>query len=558
MPGKVSEFGTTLYDLITRMINSKIRGFSSGGRLNLGGGEGEDGGVGGPPSTIIGQLTQTKVAYDTTQAETPELYAITRSGWENSLLDNLNHMRYWQKPARWFEPIFDDTYSVTIRGGIWWRGSDNFVDFVEDSIAVTAPDILPRIDIIYVNTAGGLEISEGTPSDTPNPYYPSGTAILNVCEVYIKASGDEGVTIDGLGYLYQSEYAQGYLQKDVRPFFGATFDVDVTGAQFLADLQDVSSTLPDDHELLMWDDGVSLWRPAAMLGGIGGGQPVLQVDGPIVPLTHVGGAYICTREGNISQIYIYCEETGSAGATIVDVNLNFATIFDTPGDRPSLAYNDANKVQKSVILSEATFTSEDLITIDIDEVATGAKGLTVVIALDVPAAGSTHPHSDGPHTGVLHLDELQDGSISGYPLLSDGQYPAGEPRYGQVGTVGIQNTAVTDTKAGNRVAILPKREGGHATNWIDTGTTIYTPELIKIQVGSYFFDDDDSHPTWKQIGFPEAFSAPPLVFVSRYGTGAGATYVGGCKDITATGFILGNPSSAGNDNTVFWMAVGPR
>lgn len=57
--------------------------------LNLGGVSGDDGGSGGPPGGIIGQLSQKKVAYDSTEAETLFTPA---SGM--SLLDNLNHIRY--------------------------------------------------------------------------------------------------------------------------------------------------------------------------------------------------------------------------------------------------------------------------------------------------------------------------------------------------------------------------------------------------------------------------------------------------------------------------------
>jgi hypothetical protein len=57
-------------------------------RLWLGGSAGENGGQGVRPGGFIGQLIQTIVAYDTTEAG-----LITTSGVP-SLLDNLNHIRY--------------------------------------------------------------------------------------------------------------------------------------------------------------------------------------------------------------------------------------------------------------------------------------------------------------------------------------------------------------------------------------------------------------------------------------------------------------------------------
>lgn len=54
----------------------------------LGGSSGSNGGSGGPPGGFIGYLPQTRVAYDTTEAET---YAVPFSG--ATLVDNLNHIR---------------------------------------------------------------------------------------------------------------------------------------------------------------------------------------------------------------------------------------------------------------------------------------------------------------------------------------------------------------------------------------------------------------------------------------------------------------------------------
>jgi hypothetical protein len=54
----------------------------------LGGTSGSNGGVGGPPGGFLGQLPQSKVTYDTTEAS-----AILTSG-SSSLVDNLNHIRW--------------------------------------------------------------------------------------------------------------------------------------------------------------------------------------------------------------------------------------------------------------------------------------------------------------------------------------------------------------------------------------------------------------------------------------------------------------------------------
>jgi len=209
MPGKRYIFGDTIYQLILKMIENEVAGFSLGGRLNLGGDSGEDGGTGGWPRPPVGLLPQKYVAYDTTEAETPEEYGTTRSGWWNSLLDNLNHIRYGLQPSRWFEPRFNDTYYVEVAPGIWWIGASNYIDFQGESIKVTAPDLQPRIDVIYLDTDGNLGISKGVASGTPIATYPESTH-LPVCELWIKPSGYSGITVFGLGYF-------GYASRQQQP-----------------------------------------------------------------------------------------------------------------------------------------------------------------------------------------------------------------------------------------------------------------------------------------------------------------------------------------------------
>lgn len=90
----------TLKGQYSRELYAKIREAltnygGTGGRpatvaaLWLGGVGGEDGGEGGPPGMFIGQLPQSKVCHDTTEAETDAGSA--------SLVDNLNAMRLMAK-----------------------------------------------------------------------------------------------------------------------------------------------------------------------------------------------------------------------------------------------------------------------------------------------------------------------------------------------------------------------------------------------------------------------------------------------------------------------------
>lgn len=123
----------------------------------------------------------------------------------------------------------------------------------------------------------------------------------------------------------------------------------------------------------------------AVNGGNGGGgsNPVFFIDGALVVATEVGGAWICPAASTINFVYIYCEDPGTASSTIVDVNKNGTTIFTTQANRPSLAWNDADGVAKSGTPDVTSLAENDVLTADIDQAATGAAGLSVLVSINV-------------------------------------------------------------------------------------------------------------------------------------------------------------------------------
>lgn len=111
--------------------------------LILGGIAGSGGGIGGPPGGFSGVLPQTRVAYDT-----DELAVITTVSGEESLLDNLNHIRYRVSGV---EELIDD---IIINSGvahqIWYEDIEypqrtklRFMGdvYVEDNIANGSTDV---------------------------------------------------------------------------------------------------------------------------------------------------------------------------------------------------------------------------------------------------------------------------------------------------------------------------------------------------------------------------------------------------------------------------------
>lgn len=94
----------------------------------------------------------------------------------------------------------------------------------------------------------------------------------------------------------------------------------------------------------------------------------------------------------------------------------------------------------------------------------------------------------------------------------------------QIPTAGIEDLAITlskmalnsvdDTKIGNRVAKVGQRRGGHATDWNTAGSTAYTINGVKIQLGAVSITVSAYSDYIDQIVyFPETYTYKPLVFV---------------------------------------------
>jgi len=135
-------------------------------RLTFGGGSGEGGGSGGPIITPIGQLPQTYICFDTTEAATTYI-----PGSGESLLDNLNRIRsgFVIVPSG-YVPV---NFTVT--------GTGNLFDYLEG-----IDDALPSgIDGYGSVTSGQIPKFEGTTTITDSVLaenagkvsFPDGTGI---------------------------------------------------------------------------------------------------------------------------------------------------------------------------------------------------------------------------------------------------------------------------------------------------------------------------------------------------------------------------------------------
>lgn len=131
------------------MIESAARSFKTT-PLNLGGLSGAGGGIGTPPGGYIGQLPQTRVAYDETEAATLDTPA---SGM--SIVDNLNHIRY--------------------RLGVVESGSvPGTITIIDDN------EMLTYDDVTIIHFSGGVSIVELNPGEV---------------QVIVTASGGSGTPL---------------------------------------------------------------------------------------------------------------------------------------------------------------------------------------------------------------------------------------------------------------------------------------------------------------------------------------------------------------------------
>jgi hypothetical protein len=172
------------------------------------------------------------------------------------------------------------------------------------------------------------------------------------------------------------------------------------------DAANLTSGASADGDVLTSDGaGGAAWEPATGGGGGGGSSitdPVFQVEGALAVLADVDGVWICPRAGTITAVYIYCRDPGTASSTIVDVHLNGVTIFTNQANRPTLAWNDVDKVAKSGTPDITAVAEYDVLSIDIDQIGDTAEDLTVIVAINatvlqidgwIPASGTWTPRS---------------------------------------------------------------------------------------------------------------------------------------------------------------------
>jgi len=118
-------------------------------------------------------------------------------------------------------------------------------------------------------------------------------------------------------------------------------------------------------------------------------------------------------------------------------------------------------------------------------------------------------------------------------------------------TLRVKDDGIDDTKAGNRVPALTRRQGGSATIWDTEGTTDYTPTTVRMACGVKEVSGDGV-----QVTFAVAFSFAPVVIVSIINENSPDKVIS-VSNVQTTGF---NCEIEGAATTLdfAWLAIGPE
>lgn len=187
----------------------------------------------------------------------------------------------------------------------------------------------------------------------------------------------------------------------ITPYTGGTFDgVDVSdhdhsgtgqgGTVDFISLGDVDSYVGNEGKFSYAKVGGGVgWAVPGGGGGSGSVNITFQgmfwtADGPLAVADEVGGVHRCLVNLAISQVSFYLFGTGSSGSTIIDADVSvdggatWSSLFTTPALRPEITAGASDKRATSVPDVTRVY-SGSLLRVNVDQVAAGARGLSVQI-----------------------------------------------------------------------------------------------------------------------------------------------------------------------------------
>jgi hypothetical protein len=128
-------------------------------------------------------------------------------------------------------------------------------------------------------------------------------------------------------------------------------------------------------------------------------------------------------------------------------------------------------------------------------------------------------------------------------------------QFARVGTDDLQDLSVTAAKVGEIIPRVVKRRGGNAAQWATSGATIYTPGMVKAQVGVA-----TGTGSVQTVYFPEGFTGTPVVLVTPQHQNETDLTASPLRifNVTTSSFqIPAMVDSGGLVVYVHWLAIGP-
>lgn len=204
--------------------------------------------------------------------------------------------------------------------------------------------------------------------------------------------------------------------KEIGTYNGATWDWGKFSDFLLASSIDTDGALTANSDSLVpSQQAVREFVEAALeaLDTGGGGDLFFFVDGPLAISANASYTHIVTRDFSVQEWYIYAENTGSSGTTIVDINVNGSTIFSDPADRPEILFSETGAVKQSGVPLTSDFVAGDVITISIEGIAVGSSGLSVAGKLATSAVNVVAANSAETDTGTEAEKFLTPAGVAG-------------------------------------------------------------------------------------------------------------------------------------------------
>lgn len=304
--------------------------------------------------------------------------------------------------------------SVTLYHGIIYNGTE-YLEVPSQTINLTSyvPSTANKaaLVLISINSVGTVVVTDGADvtvdvPDDLSALMPAGDRFFNAPSI---PAGTVFVCALVRMYNTQTEILEGVNNRDIIdlrfPGVGSigmglgdmlksVYDINANGV--VDDSEDTQalqgnaidpSLNPTNGQTIIWNSTTNQFE-----AGIGRGDDLRYfIDGALAAVTDVA-ALLSAQAATIDKVYLYGLTLGSSGNTIVDIHLNGTTIFTNQDNRPSLAFDSSTHRAISGVPDVIDLAIGDVLTIDIDGVAVGSRGLAVVIAMKVGAGvggGST-------------------------------------------------------------------------------------------------------------------------------------------------------------------------